>query len=135
MDNLHLVYPEIFISLSVMFLLVLGVFKKKSSNIIYNLSILSLLITLVLILSYPVELNVNLFNNTYIIDYLSSFAKILILISGIFIFIAASRYLKIFNLFKIEYSILILCSMLGMMVMVSANDLIVLYIGLELQSL
>ena len=38
-------------------------------------------------------------------------------------------------MFQIEYSILILCSILGMMVMISSNDLIVFYIGLELQSL
>jgi len=135
MDNLYLIYPEIFISLSTMFLLVLGVFKKKSSNIIYNLSIGSLLITLILILSYPMEINVNLFNNSYKIDYLSSFMKILIIISGIFVLIISSRYLKIFNLFQIEYSILILTSILGMLVMTSANDLMVFYIGLELQSL
>ena len=135
MDNLYLIYPEIFISLSTMFLLVLGVFKKKSSNIIYNLSIGSLLITLILILNYPMEINVNLFNNSYKIDYLSSFMKILIIISGIFVLIISSRYLKIFNLFQIEYSILILTSILGMLVMTSANDLMVFYIGLELQSL
>jgi len=55
--------------------------------------------------------------------------------SGIFVLIVSSRYLKIFKIFQIEYSILILCSILGMMVMISSNDLIVFYIGLELQSL
>jgi NADH-quinone oxidoreductase subunit N len=61
--------------------------------------------------------------------------KILTMCSGIFALITSSRYLKIFKIFQIEYSILILCSILGMMVMISANDLIVFYIGLELQSL
>jgi len=61
--------------------------------------------------------------------------KILTLCSGIFVLITSSRYLKIFKIFQIEYSILILCSILGMMVMISSNDLIVFYIGLELQSL
>ena len=93
MDNLYLVYPEIFIALSTMFLLVLGVFKKKSSNIIYNLSIGSLIITLILILNYPMELNINLFNDSYKIDYLSSFMKMLIIISGIFVLIISSRFL------------------------------------------
>ena len=45
MENLNLVLPEIFISLSVMFLLVLGVFKKDSSKIIFNLSLFAILIT------------------------------------------------------------------------------------------
>ena len=61
--------------------------------------------------------------------------KILTILSGIFVFITTSKYLKIFKIFQIEYSILILCSVLGMLVMISSYDLIVFYIGLELQSL
>ena len=134
-DNLNFIYPEIFISLSIMFLLLLGVFKKESSNLIYNLSIVFLIFTLALIFNYPPQSNVNLFNDSYKIDYFSSFMKILTLCSGTFVLITSSRYLKIFKIFQIEYSILILCSILGMMVMISSNDLIVFYIGLELQSL
>ena len=134
-NNLNFIYPEIFISLSIMFLLLLGAFKKESSSLIYNLSIVFLIFTLVLIFNYPPQSNVNLFNDSYKIDYFSSFMKILTMCSGIFVLITSSRYLKIFKIFKIEYSILILCSILGMMVMISANDLIVFYIGLELQSL
>ena len=134
-DNLNFIYPEIFISLSIMFLLLLGVFKKESSSLIYNLSIVFLIFTLALIFNYPPQSNVNLFNDSYKIDYFSSFMKILTMCSGIFVLITSSRYLKIFKIFQIEYSILILCSILGMMVMISSNDLIVFYIGLELQSL
>ena len=134
-DNLNFIYPEIFISLSIMFLLLLGVFKKNSTSLIYNLSIVFLIFTLALIFSYPPQSNVNLFNDSYKIDYFSSFMKILTICSGIFVLITSSRYLKIFKIFQIEYSILILCSILGMMVMISSNDLIVFYIGLELQSL
>ena len=134
-DNLNFIYPEIFISLSIMFLLLLGVFKKESSSLIYNLSIVFLIFTLALIVNYPPQSNVNLFNDSYKIDYFSSFMKILTICSGIFVLITSSRYLKIFKIFQIEYSILILCSILGMMVMISSNDLIVFYIGLELQSL
>jgi len=134
-NNLNFIYPEIFISLSIMFLLLLGAFKKESSGLIYNLSIVFLIFTLALIFNYPPQSNVNLFNDSYKIDYFSSFMKILTMCSGIFVLITSSRYLKIFKIFKIEYSILILCSILGMMVMISANDLIVFYIGLELQSL
>ena len=134
-NNLNFIYPEIFISLSIMFLLLLGAFKKESSGLIYNLSIVCLIFTLALIFNYPPQSNVNLFNDSYKIDYFSSFMKILTMCSGIFVLITSSRYLKIFKIFQIEYSILILCSILGMMVMISANDLIVFYIGLELQSL
>ena len=135
MNNLNFIYPEIFISLSILFLLVLGVFKKKSSNLIYNLSIVSLITTLALIFSYPLESNVNLFNATYKIDFLSSFMKILTMGSGIFVLIVSPKYLKLFKIFQMEYPILILCSILGMIVMISSNDLIVFFIALELQSL
>ena len=134
-NNLNFIYPEIFVSLSIMFLLIVGAFKKNSSNLIFNLSIITLIGTLALILSYPIQSNINLFNDSYKIDYLSSFMKILTMGSGIFVLITSARYLKLFKIFQIEYSILILCSILGMMVMISSNDLMVFYIGLELQSL
>ena len=135
MDNLNFIFPEIFISLSIMFLLILGVFKKNSSNIVHNLSIISLLITGILILNNTFDYNFTLFNGSYTIDYLSSFMKILTILGGALVLSISKKYLKIFKIFLIEYPILILCSILGMMVMISSNDLIVFYIGLELQSL
>ena len=135
MDNLNLISPEIFISLSIMFLLILGVFKKNSSNIIYNFSIISLLIVMVLIFNNPFNIKITLFTESYVIDYLSSFMKVITLLGGVFVLIISSRYLRLFKMLQIEYPILILSSILGMMVMISSNDLIVFYIGLELQSL
>ena len=135
MDNLNYVFPEIFIALAIMFLLVFGVFKKKSSKLVHNLSILFLFITAILIFNNPFDNSIKLFNESYIIDYLSSFMKILTLLGGAFVAIISSRYLKIIKIFQIEYPILILSAILGMMVMISSNDLIVFYLGLELQSL
>ena len=51
--DIYYVIPEIFISLSLMFLLLLGVFKKNGSSIVYNLSILILIISIPLILNVP----------------------------------------------------------------------------------
>jgi NADH-quinone oxidoreductase subunit N len=135
MDNINFISPEIFISLSIMFLLLLGVFKKKSQNLIHNLSVLSLLITGVLIYNNHIDKNIFLFNSSYIVDDLSSFMKILTVISGAFVLLISTKYLKVFKIFLMEYPILILSSILGMMVMISSNDLMVFYIGLELQSL
>tara|TARA_B100000676_G_C18030439_1_gene818308 strand:- start:465 stop:1829 length:1365 start_codon:yes stop_codon:yes gene_type:complete len=118
-----------------MSLLIIGVFKKNSSNLIYNLSIMTLLICLALIFNYPIDENINLFNNSYKIDYLSSFMKIILISSGIFVFLLSNKYIQIIDINKIEYPILVLSSILGMMVMISSNDLILFYIGLELQSL
>ena len=135
MINLNFIYSEIFICLAIMLLLIIGVFKKNSSYLIYNLSILSLFFCLALIFNFPINEDVELFNNSYKIDYLSSFMKILLILSGIFVLLSSSKYIQIIKINKIEYPILILSSITGMMVMISSNDLILFYIGLELQSL
>ncbi|MFL2896639.1 MAG: NADH-quinone oxidoreductase subunit NuoN, partial [Candidatus Pelagibacter sp.] len=75
------------------------------------------------------------FGSSYIIDELSNYMKIITIASGIFVLLTSLKYIKSINIFKIEYPVLILSSMLGMMVMISSNDLIVFYMGLELQSL
>ena len=136
MDNLHLVLPEIFLSLSIMFLLILGVFKKNSFYLIHNISLIVLLITAVITFNETTSINKELlFNQSVIIDPLSSLMKIVTLLAAFSVLTVSTNYLKIFNIFKIEYSVLILSSVLGMMIMISANDLIVFYMGLELQSL
>jgi NADH-quinone oxidoreductase subunit N len=135
MDDINLVFPEILMSISIMFLLIFGVFKKKSSDIVQNLSTIILFIIAVMIFNEYLDTNEKLFNGSYKIDYLASLMKIITLIGGALVLLISPNFLKIFKIFKIEYPILILCSILGMMVMISSNDLIVFYIGLELQSL
>jgi NADH-quinone oxidoreductase subunit N len=136
MINLELVFPEIFLSLSIMFLLILGVYKKDSSKIVQNTSLIILLVTAVITFNETLGIKQTLlFNDSVIIDYLSSFMKIVTLLAAFLVLVISSNYLKTFKIFKIEYPILILSSVLGMMVMISSNDLIVFYMGLELQSL
>ena len=135
MNNLNLVFPEILISLSLMFLLLLGVFKKNSSKLVYNLSIVTLLVLLAILINSTSLVNISLFKNSYIIDNLSNFMKIITITSGIFVLLTSSKYLELTKIFKIEYPVLILSSILGMLIMISSNDLIVFYMGLELQSL
>jgi len=136
MVNLELVFPEIFLSLSIMSLLILGVFKKDSSKLIQNTSLIVLIVTAVITFNETLGTGeIFLFNGSVIIDYLSSFMKIVTLLAAFLVLVISSSYLKAFKIFKIEYPILILSSVLGMMVMISSNDLIVFYMGLELQSL
>ena len=136
MTNLALVFPEIFLSLSIMFLLILGVFKKNSSKLIQNISLIVLLVTSVITLNETLGIQETLlFNSSVVIDYLSSFMKIVTLLAAFLVLVISSNYLKTLKIFKIEYPILILSSVLGMMIMISSNDLIVFYMGLELQSL
>ena len=136
MVNLTFIIPEIFISLSVMFLLILGVFKKNSFELIHNLSMIVLLITGVIVFNETLDIKkILLFNGSVVIDYLSSFMKIITLLAAFIVLAISKNYLDNFKISKIEYPILILSSVLGMMVMISSNDLIVFYMGLELQSL
>ncbi len=136
MLNLELIFPEIFLSLAIMFLLILGVFKSNSSNLVQNISLIILLVTAVITFNETLGIKpAVLFNGSIIIDYLSSFMKIVTLISAFLVLVISSNYLRTFKIFKIEYPILILSSVLGMMIMISSNDLIVFYMGLELQSL
>ncbi len=135
MENLQLVLPEILISIIIMFLLIFGVYKKNSSSLVYNLSTLGLVLILAVVINLDSNIEISLFNNSYSADNLSRFMKILLILSGIFVMLSSTKYIQINKINKIEYPILILCSILGMMVMISSNDLIVFYIGLELQSL
>ena len=135
MNNLYYIIPELFISLSVMALLVLGVFKNNSSKIIFYFSCLIILVSLAINLNINITQTIFLFNNSYLVDQLSLFIKSIIMISAFFVMLCSYNYVRINNILKIEYPILILCSLLGMLVMISSNDLIVFYIGLELQSL
>ena len=136
MISLELVFPEIFLSISIMFLLILGVFKKNSSKLIHNISLVFLIITAIITFNETLGIKEKfLFNESVVIDYLSSFMKIITLLAAFLVLVISSSYLKTLKIFKIEYPILILSSVLGMMVMISSNDLIVFYMGLELQSL
>jgi len=135
MENLDLILPEIFISLAIMFFLLIGVFKKKSSSLIYNLTTISLVVLLAIVYNLNSISETSLFNESYKIDDLANFMKILMIASGIFVMLTSSKYLQINKINKIEYPVLVLSAILGMMVMISSNDLIVFYMGLELQSL
>ncbi len=134
------ILPEIFLALAIMFLLMLGVFTKKSFNLVYLLTILCLIFAIALVLNQPEEAYryfgiIKIFNESYIIDKLSSFMKVLTLLFCLFVLLSSNDYVKNNNIDKIEYPIIILASTLGMILMISSFDLIVFYLGLELQSL
>ena len=71
MINLDLVFPEIFLALSIMFLLMVGVFKKSSDILVYNLSVIILIILLALNINLFSINEQFLFNYSYKIDTLS----------------------------------------------------------------
>jgi len=133
-NNLNILLPEIFLSLSIITVLMLGVFIKKSFNIIFNLTSIILILTIAIILNNPNNQE-KIFLNSFIRDGFSNYFKILILISSLFVLNSSKSFIIENNLDKFEYPIIILLSILGMFFMVSSNDLILFYLGLELQSL
>jgi len=134
MQTIIYILPELFLSLAIIFLLMLGVFIKKSFKLINLLTILSLIFAIALILNQSNEI-IKIFNESYIIDHLSIFMKTLTLLFCFFVLLSSSDYIKSNNIDKIEYPVIVLTSTLGMMIMISSYDLIVFYLGLELQSL
>ena len=134
MLNITYILPEIFLALSIMFLLMAGIFVKKSFKLVNYLTIIILIFTSVIVLNQSGEV-VKIFNDSYIIDKFSTFMKVLALLASSFVLLSSRDYLKINKIDKIEYPILILASVLGMLLMISSYDLIVFYLGLELQSL
>ena len=70
MENIELILPEIFISVAVMFLLIVGVYKKNSSKFVYNLSIITLLILFAFLINLYSSLETSLFDDSYKIDKL-----------------------------------------------------------------
>ena len=135
MDQLNFIIPELFLTASIMILLMIGVFYKNSFNLIFKLSVIILLATFILLFNHSIDTSAKLFNNSYAIDYFSLFMKVLTLIACIFVMLSSFDYIKLIGINKMEYPILILSSTLGMMIMISSYDLIVFYMGLELQSL
>ena len=134
MQTIVYILPELFLSIAIMFLLMLGVFIKKSFKLVNLLTILSLIFAIVLILNQPNEI-IKIFNESYIIDKLSIFMKVLTLLFCVFVLLLSKDYIKNNSIDKIEYPIIILASTLGMILMISSYDLIIFYLGLELQSL
>ena len=126
--------PEVFLSLSIFSLLMIGVFVKNSFNLIYKLSIFLIFLLILIILNTDGE-TIKIFEESFVSDHFSLFAKLLILISSFFILIISKQYIVDIKNNKFEYPIIVLLSILGMFFMVSSNDLILFYLGLELQSL
>ena len=140
--NLIPALPEIFLGVTIMALLMLGVFQKSETaedgvrvnRLILSLSIVAIALTgmFVLFVSGP---QVTTFNDLFITDQFATFCKILILIGAGLTLLISREYLELHQMARFEFSILALCATLGMLMMVSANDLISLYVGLEVQSL
>ena len=127
--------PEIILVVGAMVLLMLGAFRGKDASELINwLSIVVIGLAAAFIVMLPATGEVA-FEGAFIVDPFARFMKIMTLIASAAILFMSSGYLRHARLEKFEYPVLILLATTGMMMMISANDLIALYLGVELQSL
>lgn len=134
--NIVIALPEIFLLTMACLILVVDAFlPKNKKNLTYVLTQLSLLVALVLLLMYQTDTRVLAFNGLFVQDPMADALKMFIVIISFGVFVYSREYLLDRNLFKGEFYVLGLFSIVGMMLMVSANNLLMLYLGLELLSL
>ena len=135
MINYLYIFPEIIITSALCFIIVLDLFlPNKLKYISYYLIQLSLIFCAYYIyshISYLTDNNSELYDTSIF----SNIFKIFILLSLAMIFYYTSVFLKYFNIFRTEYFLITLFGLLGMMIMISSQNMLLLYLGIELLSL
>ena len=129
------ILPELIIACGGMLLLLYGAFRGDGANrSISWLSVLTLIAAGVAVCFMPAG-RATVFGTQFVVDDFGQFMKCLVLIGSAFAIVMSLGYNEREKIARFEYPVLILFATLGMLMMVSANDLISLYVGLELQSL
>ena len=133
--DLLMALPELFLAVMGMVLLMYGAFRRKNPTAeVLALSVLSVAVALVLVWVEP-QATGTAFGGLFVTDGFTRFMKALVLLGALFTITMSLRYVERENMFRFEFPVLMVFATLGMLMMVSANDLISLYLGLELQSL
>jgi len=134
MAQLTLMFPELLVALGAVVLLLVGIFSGAHSyTAVTGLAIAVLVAAVVLLAVFPHSGIV--FGNALIMDAFSRFMKILTLVGAFVVLVMSVGFARVEKFDKFEFSILILLAVLGMMLMISAGNMLSLYLGLELQSL
>src|SRR5215468_3658624 len=129
------VLPELVLAVGAMLLLMLGAYRgQETTRVVTALSIVLLVVTGVLELMLPAG-KLTTFGGSFIVDDFARFLKIVALIGSVATLVLSSEFLSDPSRRIFEYPVLVVLSTLGMMVLISAGDLITLYLGLELMSL
>ncbi|GGG61758.1 NADH-quinone oxidoreductase subunit N [Salipiger pallidus] len=135
--DLNIILPEILLAVIAMLALVGAVYTGKDKAaplLVWGASGLMLLMAIWVGTTGGPEPRIA-FHGMFVDDAFSRFAKVAILLSAAAVLLMSEGYMKRHNILRFEYPVLVLLGVVGMMVMVSAGDLITLYMGLELQSL
>ena len=132
--SLHLVTPELILAVGALALLMIGVFAgEKSATTVTGLAVALLIISGVWLVLVPAEGSA--FGGAYVADGYARFMKVLALCGSTTQMIMPVAHARFDHLDKFEFPVLLVLATLGVMLMISANNLISLYLSLELQSL
>ena len=134
--NLVPAIPELFLACAGMALLLIGVFRGDgATRMVSWLAVLAFVVTALLVLSHAGSARVVTFGGSFVVDGFATFMKVLVLAGSALALIMAQSFIEREQMRRFEFPVLFVFATLGMLMMVSANDLISLYIGLELQNL
>ncbi|MFO1119076.1 MAG: NADH-quinone oxidoreductase subunit NuoN [Rhodospirillales bacterium] len=135
--------PEIFLALAAMALLMFGVFQRegdaaamvRQNRLMIRLGAIALLLALLLVVTISARGPVLAFGGMFIVDDYAIFFKVLVLGAAALSLLISREYLELRGIARFEFVVLVLLATTGMMLMISANDFLSLYLGLEMQSL
>jgi NADH-quinone oxidoreductase subunit N len=129
------ILPELMLAAGAMALLMLGVFRgRRAFHIVGGLSIALLLLAAVMVIYLPAG-TLTTFGGSFVVDDFARFLKVLALVASAAAIALSTDYLDHVRQQRFEYPVLIVLSTIGMMMLISASDLIALYLGLETMSL
>ncbi|MBX9827060.1 MAG: NADH-quinone oxidoreductase subunit NuoN [Xanthobacteraceae bacterium] len=124
--------PEIVLALGAMLLLMVGAYRERSTQVVNLGAVMLLIVAAFIVARVP---GGTILNGSFIVDDFARFMKVLTYIGSAFAIVMSLNYLAAEKQEKFEFSVLILLSTTGMGMLISAADLIALYLGLELMSL
>jgi NADH-quinone oxidoreductase subunit N len=131
--NWTLAAPEIVLGCGALVLLMIGVFLRRDNlRLVAWLAVALLIATIIIVAETPAG---TAFGNLFVVDRFAQFMKILVLGASALSILLSLDYAEQEQMARFEFPVLMLFGTLGMLAMISANDLISLYLGLELQSL
>lgn len=135
LPDLMPVLPELFLAVGAMVLLMIGVFGgPRSSAPVNGIAMGLIAVAALFVLPFGAKLG-ETFGGSFVLDEYAYFLKLLVLVGSFFAIAMSWAYAKSQSFDKFEYPVLIVLATIGMMLMLSAGDMITLYLGLELQSL
>ncbi|KQT82743.1 NADH-quinone oxidoreductase subunit NuoN [Aurantimonas sp. Leaf443] len=133
-SSLPIVGPELIMAVGAMILLMIGVFRgERSAGLVTALAVGLVVFTAFWLVAFAPRGAA--FGGSFLLDPFAAYAKVLVLIGSALALVMSFGFAEREAFNRFEFPVLIVLSTLGMMVMVSAGDLIALYLGLELQSL